>query len=87
MAVTVLHGGFELEIDDGVIYLGYGDQRQPMLLTEIVFETDRENAGLMVGHADARFITTGPPEPRPSPRPSAEVFVPNESGGRRLRVR
>lgn len=87
MATTVLRGGFELEIDDGTIYHAFGGQRQPMLLTEIVFETDVENRGLMVGHADARFVTMGGPEPRPDPAPSVEVFVPNEDGGRRLRVR
>ena len=85
MATTVMRGGFELEIEDGRIYVAFGDLRQPMILTEIVVEEQREDRGLRTGTADAHFVLSGAPEQRRH-QPTAEVFVPNE-GGRRLRVR
>ncbi len=84
MATTVFRGGFELEIEDGQIYIAVGDQRQPIVLTELVVESRQTGrSDLITGTADAHFAFTGAPEPR---RRDAPVFVPNE-GGRRLRVR
>lgn len=82
MAKASLQAGYELEIDQGQIYLGLGEERVPILMLELNIGS-RLSGGLSSMEIDAKFITSGGPEPRGS---NTVVIVPSTTA-RRLRVR